>query len=114
MTALAILAVSVIAKNALSATGDQMDTIATLTALVAGFIVVFNISGKMNAWKWGLLAFIIAVAAGAILLFPGIFDIVPLTGPMVWLIVITGAVFLVIHTLLFRGLLPAIENRKAK
>ncbi|MDO4735273.1 MAG: HAD-IC family P-type ATPase, partial [Lachnospiraceae bacterium] len=79
MTALAVLIVSIIAKDSLGASGLQMDTIATLTALVAGFIVVFNISGKMNAWKWGLLAFIIAVAAGAILLFPKIFDIVSLT-----------------------------------
>ena len=114
MTALAVLIVSIIAKDSLGASGLQMDTIATLTALVAGFIVVFNISGKMNAWKWGLLAFIIAVAAGAILLFPKIFDIVALTGPMVWLIVITGAIFLVIHTVIFRGILPAIEKRKSQ
>ena len=114
MTALAVLIVSIIAKDSLGASGLQMDTIATLTALVAGFIVVFNISGKMNAWKWGLLAFIIAVAAGAILLFPKIFDIVSLTGPMIWLIVITGAVFLVIHTVIFRGILPAIEKRKSQ
>ena len=114
MTALAVLIVSIIAKDSLGASGLQMDTIATLTALVAGFIVVFNISGKMNAWKWGLLAFIIAVAAGAILLFPKIFDIVALTGPMIWLIVITGAVFLVIHTVIFRGILPAIEKRKSQ
>ena len=114
MTALAVLIVSIIAKDSLGASGLQMDTIATLTALVAGFIVVFNISGKTNAWKWGLLAFIIAVAAGAILLFPKIFVLVALTGPMVWLIVITGAVFLVIHTVIFRGILPAIEKRKSQ
>lgn len=112
MTAISILVVSVIAKNSLGASGEQMDTIATLTALVAGFIVVFNISGKMSAWKWGLLAFIIAIAAGAILLFPGIFDITALSGPMIWLIVITGVIFLAIHTAIFRGILPALERKK--
>lgn len=112
MTAISILVVSVIAKNSLGASGEQMDTIATLTALVAGFIVVFNISGKMSAWKWGLLAFIIAIAAGAILLFPSIFDITALSGPMIWLIVITGVIFLAIHTAIFRGILPALERKK--
>ncbi len=112
MTAAAIMAVSLIARYSLGADGLQMDTIATITTLMAGFIVVFNISGKMNKWKWILLAFIIVVAALAITILPNVFDIVPLTAPMVWLIVITSVVFLVIHTAIFRGILPALERKK--
>lgn len=114
MTAAAIMAVSLIAKYSLGASGLQMDTIATLTTLLAGFIVVFNISGKMNLWKWAMLAFVVMLAVLAITIVPGVFDIAPLTGPMIWLVAITGLIFLVIHTAIFRGLLPALEKRKAK
>ena len=107
-----IMAVTLIARYSLQATSRQVDAIATLTALLAGFIVVFNISGKMNKWKWALLVFILAVSAGALLLFPALFDMVPLTSPMIRLIVICGAAFLLIHTVLFRVILPGMEHKK--
>ena len=112
MTAAAIMAVTLIARGSLQASNLQVDTIATLTALICGFIVVFNISGKMNKWKWALLAFIVLVAALAILLFPKLFDIAALSGQMIWLIVICGVIFLIIHTLIFRLLIPISEKKK--
>ena len=111
MTAAAIIVVTILAKN-LGADTLQLGTVATLTALIAGFIVVFNISGKLTLWKWGLMAFVVAIAAVACIFFDKVFDIVPITGPMVLVIVITGAIFLVIHTFLFRFLLPWMEKRE--
>ncbi|MBR3245763.1 MAG: HAD-IC family P-type ATPase [Parasporobacterium sp.] len=111
MTAAAIIAVTVIANRNLGADSMEVGTIATMTALIAGFTVVFNVSGKMNLWKWALLGFIILVAVLAILILPGLFDLVPLTSPMIWLIVITGVIFFVLHTLIFRLVLPRLEER---
>ncbi|MBR2696888.1 MAG: HAD-IC family P-type ATPase [Parasporobacterium sp.] len=111
MTAAAIIAVTVIARN-MGADTLQIGTVATFTALISGFIVVFNISGKLNLWKFGLLAFVIAIAAVACIFFDKVFDIVPISGPMVWVIVITGAIFLVVHTAIFRFLLPWWEKRE--
>lgn len=110
MTAAAIIAVSVICRYSLGGTGLQVGTVATLTALIAGFIVVFNVSGKMNKWKWGLLAFIVLLAVLAIWILPGLFDIVAISGPMIRLVAITGGIFLVIHTVLFRLILPKVDK----
>lgn len=114
MTAAAILAVTLIGGGRLGADSLQIGTAATFTALICGFIVVFNVSGKMNYWKWALLAFIILVAALAVFLFPGLFDIVPLPPAMIRLVAVTMGIFLVINTLILRLILPKIEARSEK
>ena len=110
LTAAAIVAVTVIAGKSFGADSLQVGTVATLTALAAGFIVVFNISGKMSAWKWAMLAFIVLLAVLAVVIAPGLFDLVALSSSMVWLIVITGAIFFVLHTLIFRIILPRLDK----
>lgn len=110
MTAAAILAVSLIARGSMGADTLQLGTIATFTALICGFIMVFNISGKMNFWKWLLLAFVVMISVLAVLIVPAMFDIVAISSSMTWLIVITSAIFLVLHTILFRVVFPKIDK----
>lgn len=110
LTAGAIIAVTTLARSMFGADPLQVGTVATLTALICGFVVVFNVSGKMNKWKWGILALIIVIAALAILILPGLFDIVALSSSLIWLIVITGAAFFLVHTLILRLIIPKLEK----
>lgn len=114
LTGAAILAVSLIAAYRMGADSMQVGTVATFTALLCGFIVVFNISGKMNLWKWGMLALVVVLALVGVTLFPKLFDIVPITAPMAWLVAITAAIFLVVHTAILRILIPLWEKKSAK
>lgn len=114
LTVLAILTVTLLVRGPLQGSTPQIQTAATFITLIVGFIVIFNISGKMNLWKWGLLAFLAAVAAGAVLIFHRMFDIVPLTGSMWGLIAAAAAAFFVIHTVLFRIIVPKLEKNSRK
>jgi len=110
LTVIAILSVTLLVRGPLGGSILQIQTAATFTALIAGFIVIFNISGKMNLWKWGLLVFVIAVAAGAVLIFPGMFDIVSLSGRMWAVIGAAAGGFFLLHTVLFRIIVPKLEK----
>ena len=102
LTVIAILTAVLVTKFALLGSTEQIQTAATFTAILAGFVVVFNISGKMNRWKWGLLALIVIIAAGAVLVLPGMFSIASLTGQMWLAIILSIAGFTVLHTLILR------------
>ncbi len=110
LTAVAIILSSYLA-NKMGATPAEVSTVATLVSLIAGFTVVFNVSGRMNIWKWLMLVFIIGLAAGAIFIFPSFFSLVPVGGAMIRLIAVCGGVFFVVHTLIFRVVYPRVINR---
>ena len=113
MTAAAIVFTTVYASNVLNASTEQISTIATFTALLAGYIVIFDICGRLNLWKAGLMVLIIGLGAACILVLPGFFSIVPLAFNMYMLVLITAAVFLVIHVILFRVIYPIIEKKNS-
>ena len=114
LTVIAILSVTLAVRGPLAGTTAQVQTAATFMTLIAGFIVIFNISGKMSLWKWGLLAFVMAVAAAVILVLPKMFDIVTLSGSMWAVIGAASAGFLLIHTVLFRIVVPKLEKRNGE
>lgn len=114
MTVIAILTVANLVRGPLEGSVEQIQTAATLITIIVGLMVIFNISGKMNLWKWGLLIFVTAIAAGAVLILPKIFDIVRLTGYMWLTIGICAASFFLVHTLLFRVLVPKLEKKRVE
>ena len=89
-------------KNVLSASTGQIQTIATITAILVGFIVIFDICGKLNKWKGILFAWLIFVAAGCMIILPGLFSIEALDWKMWLLIIICAFAFLLIHGIIFR------------
>ena len=112
LTLLAIISVDFFAGKLFLADTAQISTMATYTALMVGIIAIFDISGKMNKWKWGMLALLIGLAAGAILILPGLFSLVPLTWQMWKFILIVALIFFVVHGLLFRLIVPKIEEKR--
>lgn len=58
---------------------EQVSAMATLIAGFACFLVLANVCRPFKAWRAAMLAVLIAAFAGAVLLFPGVFYIVPLT-----------------------------------
>lgn len=110
LTVIAILSVVLAVRGPLGGSTSQIQTAATFITLIAGFMVIFNISGKMNLWKLGLLVLVIAIAAGAVLIFPGMFDIAALSGGMWGVIAAAAAGFFLIHTVLFRIIVPKLEK----
>ena len=110
MTVIAILAAA-LGTKALGGSTEQIQTATTFVTILVGFIVIFNISGKMDRWKWGLLILITAVAAAAVLIFPKVFDIVSLSGSIWILVGICVVAFLVLHTVLFRVIVPALVKK---
>lgn len=110
LTVIGILTAVLISRYALNATTGQIQTIATFTTIIIGYIVIFDIAGKMNKWKWILMGWIVLVAAFFIVLFPALFSIEGLNGSMWLLIAAVCAGFLLIHGLLFRVILPGWEK----
>ncbi len=110
LTAMGIMASVLISKFAMGATLEQVQTIATFVTILLGFIVIIDICGKLNKWKFILLGWLTFVAAGCALLFPKMFDIVALPFKMWLLIIAVATVFFVIHCIWFRVILPKQER----
>lgn len=110
LTAVAIILSSYLA-NKTGASPAEVSTVATLVSLIAGFIVVFNVSGRMNVWKWLMLLFLMGLAAGAIFIFPSFFSLVPVGGALLRLTAICGGIFFVIHTVIFRVIYPRVADK---
>ncbi len=112
LTLLAIISVDFFAGKLFLADMAQISTMATYTALIVGLIVIFDISGKMNKWKWVMLILLIALSAGAILVVPGLFSLVPITWPMWRFVLLVAAAFFLIHGVLFRIIVPKVEAKR--
>ena len=110
MTAAAIVFTTVYASNVLLASQAQITNIATYTGLLAGYIVVFDICGRLNLWKCGMMVLIMGLGAACVLVLPKLFSIVPLTAEMYTLVLVTAAVFLIIHLIIFRVIYPKLEK----
>lgn len=112
LTLLAIIVADIFGGKLFAANAAQISTMATYTALLVGLIAVFDISGKMNKWKWGMMAMLVGLSVGAVLILPKLFSLVPITWPMCRFILIISAVFFVVHGLLFRLIIPKVEAKK--
>jgi len=106
LTVIGILASVLISRYVLGADTGQIQTIATFTTIILGYIVIFDIAGRMNKWKWLLMGWIVLVAAFFVLLFPKLFGIAQLTAKMWLLIAGCCLVFFLIHALIFRVIIP--------
>lgn len=111
---MAMMASVFLGKNLHNASVDQLSTIATYVALICGLIVIFNICGKLNAWKGIMIAALIIVIIGAVTIVPQLFSIVSIPMEMWWLIIVISAIFFVIHTLVIRILLNRYERQREK
>ncbi|MCQ2529744.1 MAG: HAD-IC family P-type ATPase [Lachnospiraceae bacterium] len=114
-TLFAIIGVDLFAGTLCGADAAQISTMATFTALIVGILAIFDISGKMNKWKWGMLVLLIALSVGAILVAPGLFSLVPITWTMWRFVLLMSAAFFLIHGIIFRIIVPKVEaKREAK
>ena len=91
----------------------QISTAGVYLMLILGILTVFLICGKLNWWKGGLILLLILIAAGASLLFPGLFSLAALTWGMWKIILLISAGFFVIHFLICRVLIPYADKKKA-
>ncbi|MCQ2512703.1 MAG: HAD-IC family P-type ATPase, partial [Lachnospiraceae bacterium] len=115
LTLLSIIVVDMLAGRLFAADAAQISTMATFTTLLVGLITIFDISGKMNKWKWGMLALLVGLAVGAVLVLPGLFSLVPITWQMWRFILMVSAVYFLIHGIIFRIIVPKVEaKREAK
>lgn len=109
------LAIAVAAlKNMTHADGSQLSAAATYLMLILGICTVFNICGRINIWKIGLVVFITVVAFLTVLLFPKLFSIVLITGQMVKIILLAAVIFFVIEFILLRIVIPGIACKREK
>ena len=112
MTVIAMLSGVLAVKYAMGASTGEIQTVATLTTILVGFVVIFNISGKMNWWKWALLGLVVLIAAGAVLILPGMFSIAALPLKM-WIVILACAAgFAIVHSICFRVVMPVLERRE--
>ena len=111
-TFLAIIIAVLAVRFGLGGSDGQIQTAATITAIVVGFIVIFNISGRMDKWKWLLMLLIVIIAAGAMLILPDMFGITLLSAPMWITVICCCAGFALLHTILFRAVVPALNKRR--
>ena len=112
MTLAAILITVLYAKNNLGAEMIQYSTIATYVALIVGFITIFNICGKLTLWKGALIAVVSVISLIACIFYKSLFSLTALTGQMWIVIIITVAVYFVVHGFIFRVLVPRAEAKR--
>ena len=82
----------------------QLSSASVYLMLILGLLAVFNISGRLNLWKAGLLLFLAILSAGAVLVLPGLFSLTVLPFAVWKAILLISAGFLAVHTILFRVL----------
>ncbi len=112
LTAAALIICSTIVRYCFGASDEQIQTAATFTAILLGYIVIFNVAGRINIWKILLMLWIIAVALFFILFAPAVFDIVRLSTYMYITVAICVSAFFILHTLIFRVIIPRLEDRR--
>ena len=98
--------------HVLGATGDQSSTCATVTAMIIGLCVIFDISGKMNLWKSCMIFGLLALGAVLSVFLPELFSFVPITGDMWLMIGIISAIFFILHAFFYRKIVPIIEDKR--
>ena len=101
-------------KYILGGSDDQISTIATYTLLTIGMIVLFDICGKMNAWKWGVLALSVAGILVSVIFFKNLLSFVALTPQMYLTLAAAAVIFGGIHIIIFRLIIPHMEKRHVK
>ena len=110
LEAAAIVIASLALKNLAHADMLQLSTAATYLMLLLGICTVFNICGKIDAWKIAIVIIITAVAFGAVLLFPKLFSIVFITEQMIKIILLSAAIFFAIEFIVLRVVIPKISH----
>ncbi|MCF0228361.1 MAG: HAD-IC family P-type ATPase [Parasporobacterium sp.] len=109
----ALIVLTYMLKN-IGADSAQTAAAATYMMLILGIAVVFNICGKVNLFKIGLIVLLAAAAAGACLVLPKVFSLVPLN-PQIWgIILIISAVFFAVHFVVFRIIMPEMRGKSEK
>lgn len=112
MIFLALTASIFISRFALGASDDQISTVAVYTNMLVSFVVIFDICGKLNLWKGGMIIGCAGCALLAIILFFDLVSLVPLTASMYLVIALTAAVFAFIHIGLFRVILSGRAKKR--
>ena len=88
----------------------QISTASVFLMLITGIITIFNICGRLNWLKAGLIVFLIIIASGAALLLGNIFSLVSIPGEIWKTILVISAVYFICHLLIIRAVIPAIEK----
>ena len=114
MEAAALLVMLSVLENQMTVSAAELSCAATYSMMLMGIIAVFHLCGTMRLWKVLLVVLLSAAAAGAALLFPGLFSLVVLSGTVWKIILITAGVFFLLHGLIFRILIPVFDKRSEK
>ena len=111
LTVIGLMASVSISKYVFGADTAQIQTIASVTLILTGLIVIFDICGRLNRWKGVLMALLLTIAALAIAVIPSFFYFARLTVQMWLTIAAVCTVFFIIHALLFRVLYPYLDKK---
>lgn len=91
----------VVLRDPMGLTSEQVSTLATALLTVVGTVLLVRISQPMNALRRVLVVAMAATMVGALTLFPGFFEVSPVTAPMGLVLVAISAVALVIFQALW-------------
>ena len=108
-----IVALCAIGYGAIGLAYDQVSTLCVLTVAFIGVLLILRLCIPFNPLRIALLVVAVAGTALGVVLFPHLFDIAPLTGPMTMLFIPTLAIDAVAFQLLYRALVPQVAGMAA-
>ena len=110
LEAIGIIVFLMIAENTYLLEKELISSAAVYLMLMLGIITVFNLSGKINKWKFVLTLFLILCAFAASVIMPGLFSLYPLSWQIWQILLIIAAVYFICHFIIIKILLPAVEK----
>ena len=114
ITCAAIMTTVLISKYILGASSGQISTIAAYTLYSIAMVVLFDICGKLNKWKWFVFALSSACLVLSVLLFQSLLSFVMLSSQMYLVLAAAFVIYGAVHVIVFRGIIPGHERKREK
>ena len=114
ITCAAIMTTVLISKYILGASSGQISTIAAYTLYAIAMVVLFDICGKLNKWKWFVFALSSVCLVLSVLLFQSLLSFVILSAQMYLVLAAAFVIYGAVHVIIFRGIIPRHERKREK
>ena len=111
ITCSAIMTTVLISKYILGASSGQISTIAAYTLYSIAMVVLFDICGRLNKWKWFVFALSSVCLVLSVVLFQNLLSFVALTAQMYLVLAAAFVIYGAIHIIVFRAILPRREKK---
>ena len=108
----AIMTTVLISKYVLGASSGQISTIAAYTLYSAAMVVLFDICGRLNKWKWFVFALSSICLVLSVVLFQSLLSFVALSAQMYMVLAAAFVLFGALHIIVFRVIIPRREKRE--